>query len=299
MRGIIVRQATKLVSGRVISLLSMAAIVAAAALAPPLGNIGAQANLDRVIGRHALRRASGPPLRPYAKLGGASGGAISLSSDGSTALTGNEDSATVYARSGSKWIVQARLEPAGASSGDAFGCSVALSADGDTALIGTPGRSASGSLAATPGAAWVFTRSGSSWVQQATLRLPNEAGSAEPLGCGASSYGDGKGFGGGFGSSLALSGDGSAALVAAPGASRYVGGVWAYIRSDSTWSQDGPTLLAPEATIGALFGARVVLSGDGDTALISAPADIPPRCATTGTSAGGVWTFTRVMGMWK
>jgi hypothetical protein len=37
---------------------------------------------------------------------------------------------------------------------------------------------------------------------------------------------------------------------------------------------------------------------DGDTALISAPTDIPPRCASTGTHAGGVGTFTRATGTW-
>ena len=42
---------------------------------------------------------------------------------------------------------------AGASAAD-----VALSADGDTALVGAPGNP-------IHGAAWVFTRSGSSWTQ--------------------------------------------------------------------------------------------------------------------------------------
>ena len=46
-----------------------------------------------------------------------------------------------------------------------FGLSEALSTDGNTALIG--GRSASDGT----GAAWVFTRSGSSWTQQAVLKL--------------------------------------------------------------------------------------------------------------------------------
>jgi hypothetical protein len=298
MRRITDRQPTELAFGRTLFVLGIVAIVVAVVLAAPLGSIGAMANADRAVGGHALRQASDPLLRPYAKLGGMSGKAIALSSDGSTALIGSEGSVTVYVRSGSTWIRQARLEPVGAPSGDAFGCSVALSADGDTALIGAPGRSASSSLTAVPSAAWVFIRSGSSWVQQPALRPPNEASAAEPLGCGASYYGGGKGFGGGFGSSVALSGDGSAALVAAPGADSYVGGVWAYIRSGSAWSQDGPKLLAPEASIGALFGASVAFSADGNTALISAPADIPPRCATTGTYAGGVWTFMRAAGTW-
>jgi hypothetical protein len=44
--------------------------------------------------------------------------------------------------------------------GTGLGLSVALSADGNTALIGAPGDNG------WVGAAWVFTRSGSTWAQQ-------------------------------------------------------------------------------------------------------------------------------------
>ncbi|HEX5308886.1 MAG TPA: hypothetical protein VFW38_07375 [Solirubrobacteraceae bacterium] len=288
MRGIAKPQTTELALGwRAVPILSVAAMVAIVVTALALGSLGAPAT-----------GASEPPLRAYAKLGGLSGDAVTLSSDGSTALVGGEGSATVYVRLGNSWIAQARLEPVDGSSGDAFGCSVALSADGDTALVGAPGRKADSSTTATPSAAWLFTRSDGTWVQQATLRPPSEAGAAEPLGCGAGSFGDSKGFGGGFGSTVALSGNGSVVLVGAPGADRYTGGVWAYTRSGSTWSQDGPRLLAPEVTIGALFGASVALSADGDTALIGAPADVPRRCRSTGAYAGGAWRFTRATGVW-
>ena len=42
-----------------------------------------------------------------------------------------------------------------------FGTRVALSADGNTALVGGPAYGADGQ-----GAAWIFTRNGSSWAQQ-------------------------------------------------------------------------------------------------------------------------------------
>jgi len=274
--------------GRAVLALSIVATLAAVA-SPALANIRIRASANA---------ASRPLLRPYAKLAGGPARAIALSSDGSTALIGEEGSATVYARSGNSWVPQTRLEPGGESGADAFGCSVALSADGDTALIGAPGRSAGSSVTAAPSAAWVFARSGGSWVQEAVLEPPAETGAAAPLGCGANSYGAGEGSGGGYGSSVALSGDGSAALVAAPGADRYTGEVWAYKRSASTWAPAGPRLLAPEAGVGALFGASIAFSADGDTALIGAPDDIPPRCRRTGTYAGGVWTYTRTAGTW-
>ena len=63
---------------------------------------------------------------------------------------------------------------------------MALSADGNTALIGGPGDNGG------VGAAWVFTRSGSTWTQQgAKLTGKEEAGAGE------------------FGKSVALSAEGS------------------------------------------------------------------------------------------
>jgi hypothetical protein len=97
---------------------------------------------------------------------------------------------------------------------------------------------------------------------------------------------------------VALSGDGGAALVGAPGEGRYVGAAWAYGRSGSSWAQEGPKLVPPELSPGALFGSSLAVSADGDTALAGAPADIPAACRNAGGYAGGVWTFTRAGGMW-
>ncbi len=68
---------------------------------------------------------------------------------------------------------------------------MALSADGNTALIGGCGDNDG------VGAAWVFTRSGSTWTQQG----PKLTGSGET------------GEGGDFGVSVALSADGNTALI--------------------------------------------------------------------------------------
>src|SRR5262249_22154639 len=53
------------------------------------------------------------------------------------------------------------------------GFSVALSPDGNTALIGGPKNSTE------KGAAWVFTRAGTTWTQQAKLEGSGEVGAAE------------------------------------------------------------------------------------------------------------------------
>jgi hypothetical protein len=100
-----------------------------------------------------------------------------------------------------------------------FGESVALSADGNTALIG--GFADNGEV----GAAWVFTRSGSTWEQQG----PKITGGGEV----------GKGR---FGYSVALATDGNTALIGGPRDNTSVGAAWTFTRSGSTWEQQGPKL---------------------------------------------------------
>ena len=61
------------------------------------------------------------------------------------------------------------LSPNDEPNDTAFGRSVALSADGNTALIGADDADSQS------GAAWVFTRTGSSWSQQGSKLEPNDA----------------------------------------------------------------------------------------------------------------------------
>jgi hypothetical protein len=148
-----------------------------------------------------------------------------------------------------------------------FGFSVALSADGSTAIVGAPAEDG------YTGSAWVFTRSGSIWSQQGgKLTGEGEAGASE------------------FGYSVALSADGSTALVGGAGDAGGTGAVWVFTRSGSTWSQQGEKLTGGEESGNGWFGYSVALSADGDTALIGGPLD----AARTGAS----WVFTRSGSTW-
>jgi hypothetical protein len=98
------------------------------------------------------------------------GGSVSLDDD--TALIGapyDDDngelsgSVYVFTRTGNIWTQQAKLLPSGGKDCDCFGYSVSLS--GDTALIGASGNI--WSLVDYPGLAYVFTRTGTTWTQQA------------------------------------------------------------------------------------------------------------------------------------
>jgi len=127
-------------------------------------------------------------------------------------------SAYVYVRSGTTWTSEAKLLaqlPDGTKCGqpdDEFGQSVAIA--GDTIVVGSPRDDAFGDNA---GAAYVYTRSGSSWSVQAKLQAQLPGGVSD-----AASVND-------FGYSVALSAD--RALIGSQGPGAYL-----FTRSNSVWS---------------------------------------------------------------
>jgi hypothetical protein len=133
------------------------------------------------------------------------GGAVALSSDGNTALIGaaqdnvgvnaDQGSATVFVRSGSVWTQQQNLISSTGAASDRLGGAVALSSDGNLA-IATVGLDDVGANT-DQGSVTVFVRSGTVWTQQQTI-IQN-TGAANDI----------------FGYSVALSADGTRALVAA------------------------------------------------------------------------------------
>ncbi|MFG0319249.1 MAG: FG-GAP repeat protein [Planctomycetota bacterium JB042] len=155
--------------------------------------------------------------------------------------------AYVYHRSAGAWSQQAKLVASNPSDADAFGGAVDL--DGDTVLIG-----ASGYVRGHLGAAFVFTRSGTSWTEQARL---SQAG-IQP--------------GEAYGLTVAL--DGETALVGAPWPTQPAGGpgsVYVYERSANTWNLRAH-LVGSDPALAGQFG--LALDVDGGIAVIGAP-EIP------------------------
>ncbi len=223
----------------------------------------------------------GPDLQLLASNGAANDNfGISVALSGDTALVGayvddvganaNQGSAYVFTRSGSTWIQQAQLTATDGAAGDLFGISVALS--GDTALVGANSDDVGANT--NQGSAYVFTRSGSTWTQQAQLTATNGA---------AGDF---------FGFSVALGGGaGDTALVGAyaddVGANIDQGSAYIFTRSGSTWTQQAQ-LTAIDGAASDNFGVSVALGdGAGDTALVGAYLD------NVGTNAnqGSAWTF--------
>ena len=208
--------------------------------------------------------------------GGAEQGySVSISADGSTAIVGgfgdNNDTgaAWIYTRSGTTWTQQgSKLVGTGAIGAAKQGTSVALSADGNTVIIGAPYDNGQ------QGAAWVYTRTDTTWTQQGN-KLVGTGGT--PL-----AY---------QGSSVALSANGNTAIVGAPRNNSLAGGVWIYTRSGTTWSQQGAVIEGTGVTGGAADqGASVSLSADGNTAIVGGVSDH--------SNTGAAWIFTRSGATW-
>ena len=209
-------------------------------------------------------------------------------SGGSSGINGNADDNSLYAsgavyvfvRRGDAWVQQAYVKASNPGQSDLFGMTVALSADGNVMAVAAPWeRSAATGIngdqnddsLAQAGAAYVFTRSGDSWSQQAYVKASNTGRAA--------SEGEAIGDGDQFGLSLALSGDGNTMAVGAPtedsvamgmngdqtdDSATSAGAVYLYSRTGNTWTQQA-YLKGANTGAGDLFGYGVGLSDDGNT----------------------------------
>ncbi len=244
------------------------------------------------------------------------GNAVALSSDGNTlavgaylensgsaGVNGNQADASadgagavyVFTRTGTNWAQQAYIKASNPAEGDQFGFSVALSGDGNTLAAGAieeasratgvngdqKDRGAPGT-----GAVYVYSRSGTSWTQQAYLK-PD-------------------GPGGLFGYSAGLSGDGNTLAI---GAEDAMGGGFVYVfaRNGGAWSRQA-RFNAVNGENGDNFGWSVAISADGNTIVagandedsllsgVHAPQDENPKDAVRDTWAGAAYVFTRQTG---
>ncbi len=206
----------------------------------------------------------------------------SVSISGNTILVGailkdtssldDSGAAYVFQRSGTSWTQQAKLEAGDPDDYHYFGVSVAIS--GDTAIVGAYGDSPTGKALA--GAAYIFTRSGTTWTQQAKLTALDAQGGEY------------------FGYSVSISGD--TAVIAAqkvnlPGGKDLAGAAYVFTRSGTSWSQQAK-LTALDAATNDEFGNSVSI--DGDTVLVGAEADDN----AAGVDAGAAYVFTRSGTTW-
>jgi MYXO-CTERM domain-containing protein len=204
---------------------------------------------------------------------GASGDQLgeSVAVDGDRAVIGahmdddggmQSGSAYVFERNGATWSQVAKLKASDAAANDRFGSAVAV--QGDTIVVG-----ALGNYDAGGGAAYVFVKNGSSWVQQTILTSSDLNANW-------------------FGAALSLSGN--SLLVGAP-ATQNIGAGYVFVWNGSTWSEEAK--LTVPGKIGLdLMGISVGI--DADTAVLGDPNE-----DDAGTNSGAAYVFTRNAGVWS
>lgn len=187
---------------------------------------------------------------------------------GATGVNGSQDNgvsnsgaAYVFVRSGTTWTQQAYLKAHNTGTGDSFGGSVAIS--GDTIVVGaweedsnsSGVNGANNSSATNSGAAYVFTRSGTTWTQQAFLKSSHNELDQR------------------FGAAVAISGDTAAIGAYAEDSttsginsvpdtnSTETGAVFVFVRNGATWTQQA-FIKAHNPGAEDRFGWAVAISGD-------------------------------------
>lgn len=223
------------------------------------------------------------------------GEAVSLSEDGRTlAVTADlEDSnatgidgdqtdnsasgsgaAYVFVRNGNIWQQQAYIKASNTEGSDDFGEAISLSADGNILAIGAENEDSNArgingrqddNSADSSGAVYIFAREGDIWQQGAYLKASNSGNDD------------------GFGTHLSLNDDGNILVVGADAedsntigingdeadnSAEEAGAVYVFIRDGSIWRQES-YIKASNTDASDEFGARVSLSGDGNTLAIA------------------------------
>jgi hypothetical protein len=244
--------------------------------------------------------------------GGGSGGSVASGGGGLGASGGTGGTSGGAADSGGSSSGAAAglsyVKASNTGAGDLFGIAATLSADGSTLVVGANSE-ASGTSAdqadeseLKAGAAYVFVRSAGSWEQQAYLKASSPSG------------------GDAFGTTVALSTDGTTLAVGAPfeaSASSGIdgdedddtalraGAVYVFVRSGTSWQQQA-YLKASAADADDFFGISIALSADGSVLAVGAEGEDGSASGINGDQSdktayesGAVYLFRRSGAAWQ
>ena len=175
---------------------------------------------------------------------------------------------------------------------------LALSGDGTTLVVGATGESSAATTingdqsdmsAPFTGAAYVFVRSGTAWIQQAYIKAFN-----------GTSMND-------FGWNVAISHDGNTIAVGAPfepSGGYSSGAVYVYRRTAGTWAHQA-FLKASNVEANDAFGQALALSADGTTIVVGAQQDDSASSTinsgesdNSSLQAGAAYVFALSGGVW-
>jgi hypothetical protein len=184
--------------------------------------------------------------------------------DDTTTMT-DHGAAYIFYKSGGVWTQQAKITASDRQGGDRFGTSVAINQTGDTVIVGAM---LDTNTQTYQGSAYIFTRTGTTWTQQAKIVANNPFSDAY------------------FGGAVSISADGNTVAVGAYGnAAR---SAYVFTRSGTTWTRQTTI-----TTGTSFFGRAITLSADGNTMAVGAKGEV-----VTTTRVGTVSIYTRSAGVW-
>lgn len=268
-----------------------------------------------------------------AEVGDLFGGMVKLSADGSrlavaadnedsaaTGVNGNQSNNTgassgavyIFRRNGTTWVQEAYIKASNTGAVDHFGnAALDLSDDGSVLAVGANGEDSNATgingnqfnnSADAAGAVYIFSRSGTTWTQQAYIKASNTGAEDQ------------------FGRPIALSGDGNRLAVAAVSEDSNAtgingnqfnnsmsgsGAIYIFTKTGSTWAQEA-YVKASNTGIQDQFGSALSLNEDGTILAASSPLDDSSATGINGTQTGGgnsdnygsVFIFRRTGGNW-
>jgi hypothetical protein len=235
-------------------------------------------------------------------------------SSNATGVNGNQtnNSATqsgavyVFVRSGTNWIQQAYLKASNTGAEDSFGF-VSVAVSGDTVVVGALNEDSNATgvngnqtnnSALDSGAAYVFVRNGTNWIQQAYLKASNP-GPTDSFGWSVTVSGDTVVVGATQEDSNATGVNGNQSNNSATDS----GAAYVFVRSGTNWSQQA-YLKASNPGPGDFFGWSVSVSGD--TVVVGAWAEDSNAIGVNGSqtnnsalNSGAVYVFVRSGTNWS
>ncbi|MFN0242688.1 MAG: hypothetical protein ACKVWV_07325 [Planctomycetota bacterium] len=191
-----------------------------------------------------------------------SGARIARGRSGHVGPVANTGAVSVHRRIGTDWLAEGILLPSDGGDSDLFGYSVSI--DGHWLIAGASRHS---HINPSAGAAYVFHRDGSSWVEDAEL-LPNDSATFDA-----------------FGKSVCIQGK----LAAVGSGQAGIGAVYVFERSGGVWTQQAKLVANPP---GFRFGTTLTM--DHDTLVVGAPEDT----AVFQPGSGVVYVFVRNGSTW-
>ena len=215
------------------------------------------------------------------------GSSVALSSDGTRMVAGaynaspggtaSAGAAYVFTKVGTTWTQEAKLVASDKVASDLFGVIVGITADGTRIVAGAQNRTESGFT--NCGAAYIFSRSGTTWTQEQKITASDKA---------ANYF---------FGYGVGISADGTRIIIGArssPGGTSFTGAGYIFLRSGTTWTQEA-ILAASDKAANDTSGNRVAICSDGSRAIIASYLNDPAGVSNAGAAyiwsrSGTSWT---------